>query len=174
MDHSLVWCDVGLHLYGFQPYIRNDISRKKTDFTANLLWWGSPLYIVYVSVSRETSFAAFNMGIVKGLILLAIFSYCGTQGQGTYASNTHIVIWYARYIARYIVWSDIVTSRKCEVSSYAWIVVSRAGGLKLSDCYVCQNTPFSYLVPAVYLIFCVTCTSSVDYIAFPNRYSCSI
>ena len=26
-----------LHLYGFQPYIRNDSSSKKTDFTVSLL-----------------------------------------------------------------------------------------------------------------------------------------
>ena len=96
--------------------------------------------IVYVSVSREKSFAIFKMGIVKSFILLAIFSHCGAQGQGTYC-NTPIVIWYARYIARYIVWSDIEASRKMRGFKLCLdrVVVSRLrwlSGRKYSDCYI--------------------------------------
>ena len=48
--------------------------------------------IVYVSVLKEKSFAVFKMRNVKGLIILAIFSYCGTQGQGTYMLVIHTLL----------------------------------------------------------------------------------
>ena len=54
------------------------------------------------------------------------------------------------YIARYIVWSDVVASRKCELSSYMMpgscsgvpiAMTEREKTLRQQVIYVCQNTP---------------------------------
>ena len=66
--------NVSLHLNGFQPYkvILTYQASKKTDFTVDPIWWGSPQLAIIVTILKSCSILYIALLKIAGLLFVTV------------------------------------------------------------------------------------------------------